>query len=51
MTQSLPGIFTTDFSLGSTMLNVTDNSTTSPKSLEVRKPPIEGQALDDGSAR
>lgn len=38
MTQSSPGIFTTNFSLGSTTLNVTANSTTSPKSLEVREP-------------
>jgi hypothetical protein len=38
MTQSSPGIYTTDFSLGSTTLNVTANTTTSPKSLEVREP-------------
>jgi hypothetical protein len=38
MTQSSPGVFTTNFSLGSTTLNVTANSTTSPKSLEVREP-------------
>jgi hypothetical protein len=38
MTQSSPGIFTTNFSLGSTTLNVTANSTTSPKSLDVREP-------------
>ena len=38
MTQSAPGVFTTNFSLGSTTLNVTANSTTSPKSLEVREP-------------
>ena len=40
MRQTSPGIFTTDFSLGSTTLNVTANSTTSPKSLEVREPRI-----------
>ena len=40
MTQSSPGIYTTDFSLGSTTLAVTANSTTSPKSLEVREPRI-----------
>jgi hypothetical protein len=40
MTQSSPGIYTTDFSLGSTTLNVTANTTTSPKSLEVREPRI-----------
>ena len=38
MTQSSPGIYTTDFSLGSTTLNVTANTTTSPKSLDVREP-------------
>lgn len=38
MTQSSPGIYTTNFSLGSTTLAVTANSTTSPKSLEVREP-------------
>ena len=38
MTQTSPGIFTTNFSLGSTTLAVTANSTTSPKSLEVREP-------------
>lgn len=38
MTQTSPGVFTTNFSLGSTTLNVTANSTTSPKSLEVREP-------------
>jgi hypothetical protein len=40
MTQTSPGVFTTNFSLGSTTLNVTANSTTSPKSLEVREPRI-----------
>lgn len=40
MTQSSPGIYTTNFSLGTTTLNVTANSTTSPKSLEVREPRI-----------
>lgn len=40
MRQTSPGIFTTDFSLGSTTLNVTANSTTSPKSLEVREPRV-----------
>jgi hypothetical protein len=38
MTQTSPGVFTTNFSLGSTTLNVVANSTTSPKSLEVREP-------------
>jgi len=38
MTQTSPGVFTTNFSLGSTTLAVTANSTTSPKSLEVREP-------------
>ena len=38
MTQSSPGIYTTEFSLGSTTLNVTANTTTSPKSLDVREP-------------
>jgi hypothetical protein len=38
MTQTSPGIYTTNFSLGRTTLNVTANSTTSPKSLEVREP-------------
>jgi len=33
-----PGVYTTDFSLGSTTLNVTANTTTSPKSLDVREP-------------
>jgi hypothetical protein len=40
MTQTSPGVYTTNFSLGSTTLNVTANSTTSPKSLEVREPRI-----------
>jgi hypothetical protein len=40
MKQDSPGIYTTDFSLGSTTLNVTANTTTSPKSLEVREPRI-----------
>jgi len=40
MTQASPGVYTTNFSLGSTTLNVTANSTTSPKSLEVREPRI-----------
>lgn len=38
MTQTSPGVFTTNFSLGSTTLNVVANSTTSPKSLDVREP-------------
>lgn len=32
-----PGVYTTDFSLGSTTLNVTANTTTAPKSLDVRE--------------
>jgi hypothetical protein len=38
MKQTTPGVYTTDFSLGGTTLNVVANSTTSPKSLEVREP-------------
>ena len=40
MRQTSPGVYTTDFSLSSTTLNVTANTTTSPKSLEVREPRI-----------
>ena len=38
MKQTSPGVYTTNFSLGSTTLNVVANSTTSPKSLDVREP-------------
>jgi hypothetical protein len=38
MTQTSPGVFTTSFSLGGTTLNVVADSTSSPKSLEVREP-------------
>jgi len=38
MTQSSPGVFTTDFSLGGTTMKVVANTTTSPKSLEVSEP-------------
>ena len=38
MRQVSPGIYTTDFSLGSTTLSVAANTTASPKSLDVREP-------------
>jgi hypothetical protein len=38
MRQTTPGVYATDFSLGSTTMNVVANATTSPKSLEVREP-------------
>ena len=40
MTQSSPGVFTTDFSLGGTTMRVVANTTTSPKSLDVTEPRI-----------
>jgi hypothetical protein len=40
MTQTSPGIFTTDFSLGGTTMNVVADTNTSPKSLDVREPRI-----------
>lgn len=38
MTQTSPGIYTTNFSLGSTTLRVVANSSSSPKSLVVTEP-------------
>ncbi len=38
MTQSSPGVFTTDFRLGGTTMRVVANTTTSPKSLDVTEP-------------
>jgi hypothetical protein len=38
MTQTSPGIFSTDFSLGGTTMNVVADTNTSPKSLDVREP-------------
>jgi len=38
MTQSSPGVFTTDFSIGGTTMRVVANTTTSPKSLDVTEP-------------